>query len=84
MDLRLRLRYRLGLRLWWCTAEASVAGTVEKVDDMFELRYGEVSDFGAVEVVNVVVVVVSCGRIVRRERRRGLRRKDTNEMFHAL
>ena len=53
-----------------------MAGAVEKVDDLFELGDSEAGDFGAVEVVEIEIIKV----VVKRRRRR----KETNEMLHAL
>ena len=74
--MRISLGLGLGLGLGWRAAEAGVAGAVEKVDDLFELGDSEAGDFGAVEVVEIEIINV----VVKRRRRR----KETNEMLHAL
>lgn len=56
--------------------KASVTSTIQQIDNLLELRDGEVGDFG------VVLSVVWRRR--NRGRRRRLRRKNPNEMLHAL
>lgn len=61
-----------------------MTGAVEKVNDLFELRDGEVGDFGAVKVVKANVVVAVVRRRRKRRRVAGRGRKESNEMLHAF